>query len=642
MQFKHPEFLFALFALIIPIIVHLFQLRRFQKVHFSNVQFLKAISLQTRKSSRIKKWLTLLARLLALAFLIIAFAQPFLASKNRVGKKNETVIYLDNSFSMQAKGAKGPLLKRAIQEILSNLPEEENISIFTNTESFTNVSKQDIRNDLLQLEYSSNQLSYNAVYLKGKQMLSSSAETTKRLILISDFQQKKVPLTIPSADDVQTHLVQLRPVTRQNIAIDSLYLQRNAENDLYLHTEVSTTDIATKSTSIALYNGDKLIAKTALSIPKDGTAKTEFKLEEGMKINGQVLLDDPAITFDNSRYFTINTPEKIKIVAINEADDQFLKNIFTSDEFSLTSSSINEFNYNDIGTSNVIIINEVKQIPISLQNALQAFANQGGIICLIPSNEGDLASYQNFISNFSAETYFSKRKQEKKITTINFSHPLYRGVFDKSITNFQYPKVNSYYQTNASNVILSFEDSSPFLFKTSTAYIFSAAINQENSNFKNSPLIVPTFYNIAKQSLQHAEISYTIGQTNTYDVPVTLRQDGVLSLVSNKESIVPLQQSFPTKVQITTEEVPNRAGIYSLEDPNKQSIMHVSYNYNSEESDLQYNTLTTNNTYKVSESVTELFDFIKDESSVHELWKWFIIFALTFLLIEILLLKYLK
>ena len=54
MQFKHPEILYALLLLLIPIIVHLFQLRRFQKVPFTNVAFLKEISVQTRKSSTIK------------------------------------------------------------------------------------------------------------------------------------------------------------------------------------------------------------------------------------------------------------------------------------------------------------------------------------------------------------------------------------------------------------------------------------------------------------------------------------------------------------------------------------------------------------------------------------------------------------
>ncbi len=641
MQFKHPEFLYALFALIIPILVHLFQLRRFQKVDFTNVQFLKAVTLQTRKSSQLKKWLTLLARLLIFAGVIIAFSQPFLASDEIVGKKSETVIYLDNSFSMQAKGSKGPLLKRAVQEILSDLPEDEMISLFSNTETFTNVSKKDIQNDLLQLDYSANQLPYNAAYLKAKQLLSSSPETIKRILMVSDFQQKEDTFVLPTDAYTKTNLVQLLPVTRQNIAIDSLSLQRNANNDLMLQVVLSNIDTNAEHTSIALYNDDKLIGKTAVSIPKNGTATSEFRLDENTQINGRVTIEDPAITFDNSRYFTINTPEKIKVVAINEANDNFIKNIFTSDEFTLISSSLEALNYNDISTANLVIINEIKQIPISLTNALKPFASQGGKICFIPANTGELTSYQQFISGFSSFGLLAEKTQEKKITTINFSHPLYRGVFDKKVMNFQYPKVNSYYQTNASDIILYFEDNSPFLFKTNGLYVFTAAINTENSNFKNSPLIVPTLYNIAKQSLQHTGISYTIGQTNSYDIPISLGQDGILSLISDQENSIPLQQSFATKVRITTDEVPTKAGVYKLQDKDK-IIQHVSYNYNSAESNLQYYDLNTTADYQVSESVTELLDQIKEETRVDELWKWFIIFALIFLLIEILLLKYLK
>ena len=71
MQFKHPELLYALLLLLIPIIVHLFQLRRFQKVDFTNVAFLKSVTIQTRKSSQLKKWLTLITRLLQLFWLLL-------------------------------------------------------------------------------------------------------------------------------------------------------------------------------------------------------------------------------------------------------------------------------------------------------------------------------------------------------------------------------------------------------------------------------------------------------------------------------------------------------------------------------------------------------------------------------------------
>lgn len=117
MQFKHPELLWALLLLLIPIIIHLFQLRRFQKITFTNVKFLKNVKLQTRKSSQIKKWLVLITRLLLLACLVFAFTQPFTTNSDTFNAKNETVIYLDNSFSMEAKGNNGSLLNEAIQDV---------------------------------------------------------------------------------------------------------------------------------------------------------------------------------------------------------------------------------------------------------------------------------------------------------------------------------------------------------------------------------------------------------------------------------------------------------------------------------------------------------------------------------------------
>ena len=136
MQFKHPEILWFLFLLAIPILVHLFQLRRFQKQYFTNVRFLKELSMQTRKSSKIKKWLLLAARLLLLACLIIAFAQPFFKAADSENKGNEMVILLDNSYSMQAKGTKGELLKRAVQDLLENTPENQQFSLITNNNAY--------------------------------------------------------------------------------------------------------------------------------------------------------------------------------------------------------------------------------------------------------------------------------------------------------------------------------------------------------------------------------------------------------------------------------------------------------------------------------------------------------------------------
>ena len=145
---------------------------------------------------------------------------------------------------------------------------------------------------------------------------------------------------------------------------------------------------------------------------------------------------------------------------------------------------------------------------------------------------------------------FEKIDNEKRITTINYSHPLYsNGVFEKQVTNFQYPKVNSFYNmnTNNSSSILQYEDGSPFLAQAFNSFIFTSALNSENSNFKNSPLIVPTLYNIGRLSLKTPRLYYTIGNEYTYDVDVQLQQDNILTLISQTGSIIPQQQYFNNK-----------------------------------------------------------------------------------------------
>ena len=84
MQFIYPAFLWALAALAIPIIIHLFYFRRFKKVAFSNVKFLQEVKEETSMRSRLRNLLVLLVRCLALAALVFAFAQPFIPSEKDV------------------------------------------------------------------------------------------------------------------------------------------------------------------------------------------------------------------------------------------------------------------------------------------------------------------------------------------------------------------------------------------------------------------------------------------------------------------------------------------------------------------------------------------------------------------------------
>jgi Na+/H+ antiporter NhaD/arsenite permease-like protein len=103
MQFLYPLFLTALAALAIPVIIHLFYFRRFKKVYFTNVRFLKNVKEETSARRKVRDLLVLLARMFALAFLVLGFAQPFIGGDDEVQVGNQSIsIFIDNSFSMGA------------------------------------------------------------------------------------------------------------------------------------------------------------------------------------------------------------------------------------------------------------------------------------------------------------------------------------------------------------------------------------------------------------------------------------------------------------------------------------------------------------------------------------------------------------
>ncbi|MDB4182964.1 BatA domain-containing protein [Flavobacteriaceae bacterium] len=206
MQFLHPEFFYALPALLIPVLIHLFQLRRFKVQAFTNVAFLEKIRLQTRKSSQLKKWLILIVRLLAIGCIILAFSQPFLSNQTAKKNSSETVIYLDNSFSMQALGPNGPLLTRAVQDVITGFDELEKISVFTNDQSYKSISIKTLKTELLSLDYSQNQLDLNRLILKGKTFFSDAKTSSKKLILVSDFQQHENTILSETDTTVQVSL----------------------------------------------------------------------------------------------------------------------------------------------------------------------------------------------------------------------------------------------------------------------------------------------------------------------------------------------------------------------------------------------------------------------------------------------------
>lgn len=642
MQFKHPEILYFLLLLIVPILVHLFQFRRFKKEYFTNVQFLAALSVQTRKSSKIKKWLLLSCRLLLLSCIILAFSQPFFEAKDKVNANNEMYIILDNSFSMQAKGKKGELLKRAVQELLEDTPENTTFSLLTNAEDFWDTDIKSIRTELQNLKYSATPFQLDRILTRIK---AHKSAFKKDIVIITDgigFSEKQ--LKNRDKNDVPYFIIP-KSEQKNNTSIDSVYINDISDNFYDITVELSHYGDDLNAVPIAVYNQNKLVAKTAVNF-ETNKKNINFTIPK-QPFHGYASIIDNGLTYDNTVYFTISKIKKTNIISIGAAEkSNFLSRIYTDGEFNFINSTIGSLDYNSIDKQDVIILNELDVIPNALQTTLKSFVEKGGSLIVIPSEKDTAANLNQFLGNFGGIQFKSFENREKLITKINFNHPLFKSVFENKITNFQYPKTNgSFTLSNTNPAALYNDDQSSFLTSLpnalSTVYVFSAPINTTNSNFQQSPLIVPTFYKMAMNNQPKGINALTIGNTNPYLVDVALSKDAILTVKNSAENFIPIQQIINNKVKLTFNDYPEEAGNYEIYNQ-KEFVENISFNFDRTESDLSAGTENVLSNYKIIDSVAKVFDTLQTNRLDNQIWKWFVIFALLFLVTEMAIIRFLK
>lgn len=641
MQFRHPEILYFLSLLVIPILVHLFQLRRFKKEYFTNVRFLKELSIQTRKSSRIKKWLLLATRLLLLACVIIAFSQPFFKATDSKSITNEMYIILDNSFSMQAKGQKGELLRRAVEDLLRHAPESRTFSLVTNTETFWNTDIKSIQKELQNLKYSATPFELDNLLAKVN---ARKSPFSKDIIVITDaagLDEKQLKGINKGAG---TYFIVPESEQKNNVSVDSVYLDQATDNFYEIGVKLSSYGEQDREVPIALYNNGKLTAKTVAKF--DSAKKTMNFTIPKADFNGFVSVTDDGLAYDNELYFSISKPQKTNVISIGDAAKSgFLSKIYTQGEFNFANFALQSLDYNLIEKQDVVVLNELPEIPQALQTTLKAFAQKGGNIVLIPSLQSTPANLNAFLSGFGGLQFRSLEQREKLVTKIAFNHPLYASVFEKKIDNFQYPKANASFAIAASPApVLSFDDQGAFLTAISNAvsnvYVFTAPISAGNSNFQNSPLIVPTFYNMAQNAQKTGVLALTIGNSRPFVLDARLAKDEIVEVRNNDAKFIPVQQSLNNKVKLTFNDYPQQAGNFGVF--NKEILLrNIGFNYSRTEGNLTPNT-TLLSGYNVIDSVESVFDALQQDRTSNDIWKWFVVLALLFLTTELLIQKFVK
>jgi hypothetical protein len=543
---------------------------------------------------------------------------------------------------MQAKGKKGELLKRAVQDLLENTPENANFSLITCSDNYWNTDIKSIQKELQNLKYSASPFQLDNLLAKIK---AHKSAFDKDIVVITDAVGLQPNQLKNSKDDKNLYFIIPEAEKTDNIAIDSVYVNQVLDNFYEIGVKLDAFGEDFKDIPIALYNNNKLTAKTLVNFEsKNKTINFTIPKED---FHGYVTISDNGLEYDNNYYFSISKPEKSNVISIGEVEkSSFLSRIYTSDEFNYSNFSLQTLDYNLIDKQDAIVLNELKEIPQALQTTLKSFAEKGGNVILIPSSESSTSNLNSFLANFGVFKFNTLGTTEKMITKINFSHPLFSGVFEKIVDNFQYPNTKKSFEiSNSAPMILGYSDQTPFLSaiqnSVSSVYVFAGEINKVNSNFQNSPIIVPTFYNMA-QNAQKAGINATIiGESKPLIMETLLSKDEIVNVKNATESFIPVQQILNNKVKLTFNDNPKDAGNFGVFN-NDKLVENISFNYNRAESNLMNANPDAASEFKEISNVDSLFDTLQTNSTDNQIWKWFVILALLFVALEVLIQKFVK
>ena len=467
MIYQNPQLLYALFAIAIPILIHLFNFRKHKTIYFSSIRFLKEIKEENKKKSELKNILILLSRILAISFLVFAFAKPYVPA-NTSEVSNNIFLYIDNSQSMDIDFGEGNLLNSAKNkaiEISEAYPSENNFYLITNdfeskhTSSYpTNLIKLQIE----KIESSAKQRSISDIFSRVNSIESSN----NHLYFISDFQENTLKM-----DDLKEYeinnKISLIPIANRNtsnISIDSLFTSGpifTSDNEMEIHVIISNTsnkDI--KDEVLFLYLDGKQKSQQYISLLAEETKEISFKFSTPNHpfIIGEIKTHDSPITFDNNLFFTLTKSEKVNVTEINkEKENPAFKALFGNDTalFNFISLKLENINHNILSKQDFIILNEVTQLSSGLLNTLLTFTNNGGGLLVVPPS--DLANFNTYnilLKALAINTITSKRESELKINQFSTKHSIYKNVFTETLNKANYPISNQTYILNKQKIYL--------------------------------------------------------------------------------------------------------------------------------------------------------------------------------------------
>lgn len=678
MSFAYPGFLFAFIAIGIPVIIHLFRFRRFRTVFFPNITFLQQLSEVSDKESRLKHLLVLLARILAIVFLVMAFSRPYIpVTDGGISPEGNAVgVYIDNSFSMNALSGRGRLLNEARSralEIAQMYGPADRFLLLTNDFEGRHqrfVSREEFIEMTQEVEQSARVRTVDEVMRRKEELFLDEPFGSRRAYYISDFQKSTSGLEeLDFEPEPPAYLIPLQAQQTDNVFIDSVWFDspvilagQPITMGVRIHND-GTQDL--ENQPLRLYVEGQQRTVVSYDLEAGGEAVVELKWSAGSKPLQQAYVEitDYPVTFDDRLYFTYHVSSEIPVLAIEgDGRNAYLQALFGRDElYDYHTMPAFSIDYSALPDYNMIVLDAFNRISAGLSLELRRFAGQGGSLAVFPGKGADLDSYNDFLGQFGIDTYMRLDTSSVRVSSLNEMHVLFDGVFEHIPENIDLPNVSQYYAISRTvgsmgEDLLLLQNGLPLFssYPAGDGKVFLSAVPLDDgfSNFHRHSIFVPIMANIALQSGYMQPLYHIIGDGKpVLTSGVRGQSDKVYSIRRETFEMIPEQRRSGSQTHLFIHDQIQEAQNYALYFGD-ESTGGLSLNYDRRESLLEsydkdaLDDMLSDRQIKsvsvVAAGEKPLDQVLHELGMGRQLWRLCLILALTFLLAEVFMLRFWK
>jgi hypothetical protein len=679
MAFAHPAFLWALAALAIPVLIHLFQLRRYKRIDFPDVRALQEVTQQTRARRKVQHWLVLLARMLALAALVLAFARPYIPGADGMVKAGERAVslFIDDSYSMDGQNAQGRLLdqarKGAQEAVMAHEPTTRFQVITSRMEGRQQMlmGRDQALEEAARAETGPFATPLSRILIRQRDALSTADAPVKRAFIFTDLQRTTTDVDQWTDDpEIPTVIVPLTATRPDNLSIDSAWFVspvRRAGQSEELRVRVRNhggQDLVNVPLRLTLGGRQRALATFGVEAGRTVDTLLRFTIDQPGLYRGEVAIDDQPVTFDDRLPLAIRVTDRTDVLLVHADDgagDRAIAAVFSGDSLHrFTTATVRAVDPAALAQQDLIVLNALPDLPSGLLQLMATAVEQGASLVVFPPAQGAPDAYAELFARFGAAAPTLLDTGRVRVERIDLDHPFYRDVFHTMPRNVDLPWTRVQWGVRpapGSDVLLRTQNDRPYLTHTrvgkGSVYLSAVPLSESAGNLTRHALFATSLLRMAELARPMGPLYHIIGEGAIIPLerlelpggqpPALVGPDGL--------TITPEVRRTQGVVQLLLHDQDMPPGPYAVV-VGTDTVAHLALAMSRRESDLTAYTVDELRTALEQRGLTSfsILESDADDLSLRlteldqgrKLWKWFVLLALFFLAAEVFLIRALR